>query len=180
VNVTIAFDQGSALRALSRADKSIAKAASSAINKTLVSTQSNVRRAVARNLGARVKDVRFRITLPRRYKATARKLKGDVAVWAMPIKAHKLGQPKNAKGGATVRGAAGGRRKFPGAFAASPRGKPVVFRRQGQRRLPLEVVKVPLQPMAGRIAVATFNRIAGERLSKTFVAELRWRQRGRR
>ena len=176
-NATIKLDADKALVKMSATQKHMVPAQVSAINKTLTSVQSNVRRSVAKSFGVRAKDIRFRITLPRKYKASRNKLRGNVAGFFQPLKASKFGTPRQTKTGATVRGSGGGRRKFPGAFVARmPSGHTGVYKRRGQKRLPIVEQTVDLMPRAGRIAVATFNRVS-KKIGATFRHELKRRAR---
>lgn len=98
---------------------------------------------------------RVRAKLP-----TAIKIRGEVWVGVGGIRAIDIGRATEAQIGTYVQGA-GGRHVFPHAFIAKmpPQGgsgqHTGVFRRKGRKRLPIDEVRVELQPEAGRILMGT-------------------------
>lgn len=73
-------------------------------------------------------------------------LEGILWIGTNPFPAHRLGRVKWTR---KMTGARAGRRTFPGTFAASHTGTPLIWRRSGRERLPIEIETVDIDTAIG-------------------------------
>lgn len=157
-------------RAMREEPKLAARAALSAVNKTLAIAQTSGVRELARAKRLPVRAVRARTRL---IKAVRKRLAGklitltaDMPVDLLPFRAGR-------------RGVRVGARKFPHAFVVEY-GRPVVFERLmmgGRRvpRLPIDRVKIKLNPEADRVFTVAVARAQARELPRLFDRELAYR-----
>lgn len=119
------------------------RAANRAVRKAARWLRTQLARAVAQDAGIPVTRFRqMRVSL--RY--DREDWSANLWLGLNPIPAHRTGKVKWTR---RMRGARAGRRQFRGSFAWGPNpDKPVIFRRQGQARTPIEKVTVPVDEAA--------------------------------
>lgn len=192
MNIDIEFETKGVARLLTEADKTLAPAAARTINRTLSSVRSQSARQVAKAFGTAKKNVDIRVSYPRFARAKPNKLSANVAVFARPVPAHRFGTPRKSATGVTVKGPAGGRWNFPGAFTLQRGNTRLVLGRTGERkrrmkrgryvgtkikREPVRIRTVRISPRAEHITGRVFRKLVNERLVAGFDHEMRYRLR---
>lgn len=130
--------EGSAASAVNGGDvagmvKKLDVAAARALRKTAQWLRTHSSREISKELKITQSPIRHR------YQIFTRGRGDDVKLWIglEPIPVHFLGTPKEVPGGVRV-----GHRFYEDAFIGQPKnGRPMVFRRKGRERLPVEAVK---------------------------------------
>lgn len=144
------------------------RAANRAVRKTGRWLRTQVARAVAKDVSISVRMFRqMRVSL--RY--NRREWTASLWLGTNPFPAHRTGKVKWTR---RMRGARAGRRQFPGTFAWGPNPeKPVIFRREGDARLPIEKVTVPVDESAQEHA-RRIERRAHQRFRTVLAQELNY------
>lgn len=178
VGLSIKFDDKALRKALEEAPKLAKRSAVYAINRTAQQAQTaSVRRlSAATRIPAKV--IRGRTRLVR---ANFRTLSARLVALTAGVPVDTIASRGLKKGGISAAGV-----RFPHAFRATMRnGKELVMERRvvgGQRvpRLPIERVKIPLEPEATAIFTQEVTRLATTAMPALFERDFRFRlQRGR-
>jgi len=160
------------------AKKEVPRAAAKALNDTIKIVRTKVVRGVAKRTKIQSKHIRKKVFISR---ATARKQISKLYAYAQPVSAVSLMRSatllKNVRRGTNRRGVRVAGRQFNRAFINVHRasGRFQVYRREGLSRLPLEVVKIPLQREAEREMKAHSAKAMQTVLRKKLLHELRYR-----
>jgi hypothetical protein len=146
----------------------IQKSTVRALNRTIQHVQSQSVKAIANAIAAPQKVIRQRAKI---FKANAWQLSAKLSMNLFPIPIIKL-KPKQTKRGVTV-----ARHAYPSAFIAPmPSGHTGVFQRLGKKRLPIQEIKLTINPPADHLISQQFNQSSGY-FKKTLEADLKWRLR---
>lgn len=144
-------------------------------NKALVSSINRVQRwvvtqsarAAAKAAAAPVASVRARARI--RF-ADKGDISGSIWIGLNPVGAHRL-RPRQTKAGVSA-----GKHRLPGAFIATGKsGKPIVFKREGRARLPIEKQEIEIEAAARPAIENQVWPLAQKRLLDEFTRQLRFR-----
>jgi hypothetical protein len=171
--IKIKGDLSAIERALKEEPKLAKAAAVSALNKTVTQAQTVGVRALAQRKGLPVRLVKRRTKVQR---ASARRLYAALVTLTAGMPIDQLKSVDLKKGGISAAG-----KQYPHAFRAKVGGyKPLIFERKvmgGQRvgRLPIERVKIPLNPEADTIFRNAISKTLATKLEAIFERELQFR-----
>ena len=143
----------------------IQKSTVSALNRTIQHVQSQSVKAIANAVAVPQKIIRQKAKLT---KANGWQLSAKLSMNLLPIPAIKL-KPKQNKRGINV-----AKQAYPSAFIASmPSGHQGVFQRLGQKRLPIQEVKLAINPPAEHLIGQQLNGSSAY-FKKELEADLKW------
>ena len=175
---TVKFDDKALRQALKEAPKLATRSAVFAINRTAQQAQTASVRRLSAATRIPVRVIRGRTRLVR---ANFRTLSARLVALTAGVPVDTIASRGLKKGGISAAGV-----RFPHAFRATMRnGKELVMERRvvgGQRvpRLPIERVKIPLEPEATAIFTQEVTRLATTAMPALFERDFRFRlQRGR-
>ena len=178
VGLSIKFDDKALRKALEEAPKLATRSAVFAINRTAQQAQTASVRRLSAATRIPVRVIRGRTRLVR---ANFRTLSARLVALTAGVPVDTIASRGLKKGGISAAGV-----RFPHAFRATMRnGKELVMERRvvgGQRvpRLPIERVKIPLEPEATAIFTQEVTRLATTAMPALFERDFRFRlQRGR-
>lgn len=174
LNISVSSAGANISRHLKGLQKAQIAATVSAINATATQVKNRGAREVAQAVKLPVKPVKSKIMFNRRRDgANKRRLQANLRFYFRPVTASAL-NPRQTSTGVSARGG----HKWPGAFIAKPaKGKPQVFRRQGESRYPLDVMRIDLTPRGPLIMRKVVERDTVRIFKKKFEHELKWRLR---
>lgn len=175
---TVKFDDKALRQALKEAPKLATRSAVYAINRTAQQAQTASVRRLSADTRIPVRVIRGRTRLVR---ANFRTLSARLVALTAGVPVDTIASRGLKKGGISAAG-----QRFPHAFRATMRnGKELIMERRvvgGQRvpRLPIERVKIPLEPDATSIFTQEVTRLATTAMPALFERDFRFRlQRGR-
>lgn len=178
VQLAVKFDDKALRKALEEAPKLATRSAVYAINRTAQQAQTASVRRLSAATRIPVRVIRGRTRLVR---ANFRTLSARLVALTAGVPVDTIASRGLKKGGISAAGV-----RFPHAFRATMRnGKELVMERRvvgGQRvpRLPIERVKIPLEPEATAIFTQEVTRLATTAMPALFERDFRFRlQRGR-
>lgn len=178
IALSIKFDDKALRQALDVAPKLAMRSAVTAINKTTAQAQTAGVRRLAQSTRIPVRVIRGRTRLVR---ANFRTLSARLVALTAGVPIDTLTTRGLKKGGITAAG-----QRYPHAFRATmPSGKELIVERRvigGQRapRLPIDRVKIPLEPEASAIFRQEVTRLTATVMPALFERDFRFRlQRGR-
>lgn len=156
----------------------VPRANASALNKTTAASKTRVVRGVAKAIQVPQKFVRKRMYVSR---ATARRQSSRLRAYYRGISVIDLKARDSGKGGWRTRkgrGVRAGKRRYSDAFIAyGNNANKHVFRRKGDGRSPLEVVRIEIQKHVDVIAPKVAMREMKENFAKRLKHDLEWRLR---
>lgn len=148
---------------IGRQEQKIKLAVIKALNKTALWLKSQAAREISREKKIKLTIMRKRLRI---FKAS--RLHVLITANLYDIRAASIGKMKQTRKGAKV-----GKHLFIGGFAAvMPRGNRGVFKRKGRTSLPIEEVKLPLEPEGSRIIKNLVNYEVEKIFEKYFRYEL--------
>jgi hypothetical protein len=160
------------IRAIQRDLKAIAplvqKSTVRALSRTVQHVQSQSVKNIANAVSVPQKVIRQRSKIS---KASPWQLSATLSMNLFPIPIIKL-KPKQTKRGVTV-----ARHAYPSAFIAPmPSGHMGVFQRLGKKRLPIQEIKLTINPPADHLISQQLNQ-SSRYFKKTLEVDLKWRFR---
>lgn len=159
-------------RALREAPKAARAAQISAVNKIVAQAQTAGVRELSRKVRLPQKIIKQRVKF---FKATARNFAARLLTLTAGVPIDRLTYRELKKGGVSAAG-----QRFPHAFRAfrasgNERQARLVFERVGRKRLPIERVKIELNPDADQIFGRTVRLLVTTKLPAVFERELAFR-----
>ncbi|WP_264375839.1 phage tail protein [Wolbachia endosymbiont (group B) of Sphaerophoria taeniata] len=149
---------------IERKEQKIKLAAIKALNKTAIWLKSKAAKEISEEKKSLIRK-RLRI-----FKAKTSRLDVLMRANLYDIRASEVGKMKQTRKGAKV-----GKHEFIGAFTAKmPRGNSGVFRREGRKALPIQEVKLGLEPEASKIIKELVNYETEGIFEKYFERELNY------
>lgn len=146
----------------------IQKSTVRALNRTIQHVQSQSVKAIANAIAVPKKIIRQKAKIA---KANRWQLSAKLSMNLLPIPAIKL-HPRQTKRGVNV-----AKQAYPSAFIAHmPSGHQGVFQRMGQKRLPIQEVKLAINPPAEHLIGQQLNGSSAY-FKKELEADLKWRLR---
>ncbi|MDN5248212.1 MAG: phage tail protein [Wolbachia endosymbiont of Tyrophagus putrescentiae] len=142
-------------------------AAVKALNKTALWLKSQAAKEISREKQIKLNVIRKRLRV---FKAKTSRLDVLIRANLYGIRAASIGKMKQTRKGTKV-----GKHQFTGAFmAVMPRGSRGVYKRKGRTALPIEEVKLPLEPEASRIIESLVNYEVERIFEEYFSRELNY------
>ncbi|WP_353277835.1 phage tail protein [Wolbachia endosymbiont (group A) of Agelastica alni] len=145
--------------------KKVEKAAVSALNKTALWLKAQAAKEISEEKKIKLTIMRKRLRI---FKARTSRLDVLIRANLYDIRASTIGKIQKTRRGSKV-----GKHQFIGGFAAvMPRGNSGVFRREGRTALPIQEVKLALEPEASRIIENLVNYEVEEVFKKFFERDI--------
>lgn len=171
MEIQLRIDDAEIRRMIDAGEPAYRAGGASALNKAGQRIWTQARRQISGQLGVAQKHLQRKARLRR---ATYKELRATLSVYTRPL------NPITTTGATDIRrpggGVRGGRYWWKRAFIAKGKGaKPVVFRRRGRERLPLDAMKIPWQDQADRAITQIANEQAQELVEKLLPHEIEWR-----
>ena len=146
----------------------IQKSTVRALNRTIQHVQSQSVKSIAQAVAVPQKLIRQKMKTS---KAKPWQLSAKLSMNLFPLPVMKL-KPKQTKRGVTA-----AKQAYPSAFIATmPSGYQGVFQRLSQKRLPMQEIKIAINPPADNLIGQQLNQSSGY-FKKTLEADLKWRLR---
>lgn len=129
---------------ISNIDKKVRLATTRALNKTALWVKAQAAKEISKEKQIKLNLIRKRLRI---FKAKTSRLDVLIRANLYNIRASSLGKMKQTRTGIKA-----GKHEFIGGFIATmPRGYKGAFKREGKTALPIQEVKLPLEPEASRI-----------------------------
>lgn len=156
------INTGSIIQSIDAERKKVEKATVSALNKTAIWLKSKAAKKISEEKKSLIRK-RLRI-----FKAKTSRLEVLIRANLYDIRASTIGKIQKTRRGSKV-----GKHEFIGGFAAvMPKGNSGMFKREGRAALPIQEVKLPLEPEGSRIIKDLVNYEVEKVFTKFFEREL--------
>ncbi len=167
INIEVTDNINKVIESINAERKKVEKAAVRALNKTALWIKSQAAREISEEKKINLNVIRKRLRI---FKAKTSRLDVLMRANLYDIRASEVGKMKQTRKGAKV-----GKHEFIGAFTATmPRGNSGVFRREGRKALPIQEVKLGLEPEASKIIKELVNYETEGIFEKYFERELNY------
>ncbi len=138
-----------------------------ALNKTALWLKSQAAREISEEKKVKLSFIRKRLRI---FKAKTSRLEVLIRANLYDIRASTIGKIQKTRRGSKV-----GKHQFIGGFAAvMPKGNSGIFKREGRTALPIQEVKLPLEPEGSRIIKDLVNYESEREFEKYFKHELNY------
>lgn len=145
--------------------KKVEKATERALNKTALWLKTQAAKEISEEKKIKLTIMRKRLRI---FKARTSRLEVLIRANLYDIRVSAMGKMRQTKRGTKI-----GKHEFIGAFAATmPRGNSGIFRREGRTALPIQEVKLGLEPEASKIIKGLVNYETEGIFEKYFEREL--------
>ncbi|WP_265035194.1 MULTISPECIES: phage tail protein [unclassified Wolbachia] len=152
---------------IDRKEQKIKLAAIKALNKTAIWLKSKAAKEISEEKKIKLSLIRKRLRI---FKAKTSRLEVLIRANLYDIRASAIGKIQKTRRGSKV-----GKHQFIGGFAAvMPKGNSGMFKREGRAALPIQEVKLPLEPEGSRIIKDLVNYESEREFEKYFKHELNY------
>ncbi|WP_341822744.1 phage tail protein [Wolbachia endosymbiont (group A) of Clivina fossor] len=156
------INTGSIIQSIDAERKKVEKATVSALNKTAIWLKSKAAKEISEEKKIKLSLIRKRLRI---FKAKTSRLEVLIRANLYDIRVSSMSKMKQTRRGTKV-----GKHEFIGAFTATmPRGYKGAFKREGRAALPIQEVKLPLEPEASRIIENLVNYEVEKVFEKYFI-----------
>lgn len=156
------INTGSIIQSIDAERKKVEKATVSALNKTAIWLKSKAAKKISEEKKSLIRK-RLRI-----FKAKTSRLEVLIRANLYDIRASTIGKIQKTRRGSKV-----GKHEFIGGFAAvMPKGNSGMFKREGRAALPIQEVKLPLEPEGSRIIKDLVNYEVEKVFTKFFERDI--------
>ncbi|MBA8757912.1 phage tail protein [Wolbachia pipientis] len=170
ISIEVTDNINKVIKSVNAERKKVEKAAVSALNKTALWLKTQAAKEVSKEKRIQLNLMRKRLRI---FKARTSRLEVLIRANLYDIRASSIGSMRETKRGTKI-----GKHEFIGAFTATmPRRNSGVFRREGRTALPIQEVKLALEPEASRIIENLVNDEVEEVFKKFFEHELSYTTR---
>lgn len=165
INIEVTDYINKVIESINAERKKVKKAAVRALNKTALWLKAKAAKEISEEKKIKLTIMRKRLRI---FKARTSRLEVLIRANLYDIKASLMGKMRQTKRGTKI-----GKHEFIGAFTATmPRGNSGVFRREGRKALPIQEVKLGLEPEASKIIKELVNYETEGIFEKYFEREL--------
>ncbi|WP_395461819.1 phage tail protein [Wolbachia endosymbiont (group A) of Therophilus tumidulus] len=152
---------------IDRKEQEIKLAAIKALNKTALWLKAKAAKEISEEKKIKLSLIRKRLRI---FKAKTSRLDVLIRANLYDIRASTIGKIQKTRRGSKV-----GKHQFIGGFAAvMPKGNSGIFKREGRTALPIQEVKLPLEPEGSRIIKDLVNYESEREFEKYFKHELNY------
>ncbi|WP_250294729.1 phage tail protein [Wolbachia endosymbiont of Oedothorax gibbosus] len=165
INVEVSGSIEKVMQSIDAERKKVEKATERALNKTALWLKAKAAKEISEEKKIKLSLIRKRLRI---FKAKTSRLDVLIRANLYDIRASTIGKIQKIRRGSKV-----GKQQFIGGFAAvMPRGNSGVFRREGRKALPIQEVKLGLEPEASKIIKELVNYETEGIFEKYFEREL--------
>ncbi|MGL9759607.1 MAG: phage tail protein [Wolbachia sp.] len=165
INIEVTDNINKVIESINAERKKVEKAAVSGLNKTALWLKTQAAKEVSKEKRIQLNLMRKRLRI---FKARTSRLDVLIRANLYDIRVSAMGKMRQTRKGAKV-----GKHEFIGAFKATmPRGNSGIFRREGRTALPIQEVKLGLEPEASRIIENLVNYEVEEVFKKFFERDI--------
>ncbi|WP_264328461.1 phage tail protein [Wolbachia endosymbiont (group A) of Andrena hattorfiana] len=165
INVEVSGSIEKVMQSIDAERKKVEKATMRALNKTANWLKSKAAKEISEEKKTKLTIMRKRLRI---FKARTSRLEVLIRANLYDMRASFIGSMRQTKRGTKI-----GKHEFIGAFTATmPRGNSGVFRREGRKALPIQEVKLELEPEASKIIKELVNYETEGIFEKCFEREL--------
>ncbi|WP_253302203.1 MULTISPECIES: phage tail protein [unclassified Wolbachia] len=167
INIEVTGSIEKVMQSIDAERKKVEKATMRALNKTALWLKTQAAKEISEEKKIKLTIMRKRLRI---FKARTSRLEVLIRANLYDIKASSMGKMRQTKRGTKI-----GKHEFIGAFMATmPRGNSGVFRREGRTALPIQEVKLALEPEASKIIKELVNYETEGIFEKYFERELNY------
>ncbi len=165
INVEVSGSIEKVMQSIDAERKKVEKATERALNKTALWLKTQAAKEISEEKKIKLTIMRKRLRI---FKARTSRLEVLIRANLYDIKASLMGKMRQTKRGTKI-----GKHEFIGAFMATmPRGNSGIFRREGRTALPIQEIKLPLEPEGSRIIKDLVDYEVEKVFEKFFYREL--------
>lgn len=165
INVEVSGSIEKVMQSIDAERKKVEKATERALNKTALWLKTQAAKEISEEKKIKLSLIRRRLRI---FKAKTSRLDVLIRANLYDIRVSAMGKMRQTKRGTKI-----GKHEFIGGFVAvMPRGNSGVFRREGRKALPIQEIKLGLEPEASKIIKGLVNYETEEIFEKYFEREL--------
>ncbi|WP_265023216.1 phage tail protein [Wolbachia endosymbiont (group A) of Epistrophe grossularia] len=165
INVEVSGSIEKVMQSIDAERKKVEKATERALNKTALWLKAKAAKEISKEKKIKLSLIRKRLRI---FKAKTSRLDVLIRANLYDIRASTIGKIQKTRRGSKV-----GKHQFIGGFAAvMPKGNSGIFKREGRKALPIQEVKLGLEPKASKIIKGLVNYETEGIFEKYFEREL--------